>query len=295
MGRVSNYSMDLLARALQEHFGLTARGIFPVSGGDIGRAFRVDADTGSFFLKWYDGPNAYNRGLAEAGGLAAIAGARALRTPAVAGCAELSAGALLLLEYLPAKTAAQADFEQLGRGLAAIHNQTHACFGWETDNFIGRLPQRNEPCSDWPEFYAGRRLLPQYRMALASGLLSGREVPDAGLLSEKIRALAPHPEPSLLHGDLWSGNFLISEAGEACLIDPAVYAGDAEADLAMTRLFGGFPEPFYRAYHEIRPEKDGMDRRISLYQLYYLLVHLNLFGAGYAGSVRRFGRDLFGL
>ncbi len=287
--------MHALAKSLQEHFGFRVRGLTAVSGGDIARACLLETDRGRFFAKWYHGPAGREMARAEAGGLEALAACRALRTPGVLGWARVDPGACLVMEYIPSRQARASDFEHLGRGLAALHSHVLPRFGWQADNFIGRLPQQNSPGRDWPAFYVGQRLLPQYRMALAGGLLEEREIPEPELLTEKIRAWAPGPEPSLLHGDLWSGNYLIAESGEGCLIDPAVYAGDAEADLAMTRLFGGFPERFYRAYHEIRPEKPGMDRRIPLYQLYYLLVHLNLFGPGYAASVRRIHRELFGL
>ncbi len=268
--------------------------IVPVSGGDIGRAFCLETDRGRFFLKWYDSPEGYKMARAEAEGLGALAAAQALRVPEVSGCLDLGQGGLLLLEYIQGTKASPADYERLGRGLAALHSHRVGYFGWKTDNYLGRLPQRNEPGPAWPEFYACNRLLPQYKMALERGLLSRREVPEAGRLIQTVRALAPNPESSLLHGDLWAGNFLVTVGGEACLIDPAVYAGDPEADLAMTRLFGGFAEPFYRAYHEVRPEKPGMEQRLFLYKLYYLLAHLNLFGAAYAGSVRRLTAILFG-
>ena len=286
--------MEALAKSLNDHFGLHIRNTISVSGGDIARAFLVEADKGRFFLKWYDGPAGGEMARVEAGGLEALAGSGALRTPGVVGVASLDPGGFLLLEYIPPRKPGPFDFERLGRGLATLHGHVMPFFGWEADNFIGRLPQQNAPNADWAQFYVGQRLVPQYRLALAGGLLAARDIPGREVLTGKVRELAPDPEPSLLHGDLWSGNYLISESGDACLIDPAVYAGDAEADLAMTRLFGGFPERFYRAYHEVRPEKPGMARRIALYQLYYLLVHLNLFGAGYVPSVRRFTRELFG-
>lgn len=287
--------MEGLGQTLQERFGFVLRRMSPVSGGDIARAFLLETDKGRFFLKWYDTPAGGDMARAEASGITALSRGRGLRVPGVAGLVDHDPGACLLLEYVPKKQPATADFERLGRGLADLHGHKMPWYGWETDNFIGRLPQQNAPGGDWPEFYVSQRLLPQYGMAQARGLLSGKEIPGEGQLTESIRAWAPSPEPSLLHGDLWGGNYLISDAGDAFLIDPAVYAGDAEVDLAMTRLFGGFPEQFYRAYHEIRPERPGMGRRISLYQLYYLLVHLNLFGAGYASSVRRLNRELFGL
>jgi protein-ribulosamine 3-kinase len=180
-------------------------------------------------------------------------------------------GTTLTLERL--ELGAPPDWPAMGRMLAALHRNTSHRFGWETDNWIGLAPQQNGWSTDWAAFFLERRLRPQAARA-------GIELPDVTAL------LANHkPEPSLLHGDLWSGNAGFTPQGPV-IYDPAVYYGDHEADLAMTELFGGFAPEFYAAYQREFPLDTGYERRKHLYNLYHLLNHLNLFGSGYLGHVK---------
>ncbi|HYG55202.1 MAG TPA: fructosamine kinase family protein [Burkholderiales bacterium] len=166
------------------------------------------------------------------------------------------------------------DWEAMGRMLASLHRHNHDRFGWASDNWIGLSPQQNGWSANWTEFFLEKRLKPQ---AKKCGLLE--RLPDL----EQI--LGSHrPRPSLLHGDLWSGNAGFTPEGPV-LFDPAVYYGDREADLAMTELFGGFPGTFYEAYNDALPVPDGYEKRKHLYNLYHLLNHLNLFGGGYRAQV----------
>lgn len=219
----------------------------------------------------------------EANGLRELARAKALRVPAV----YLQETDFLLLEFIPPGAPGQDFFERFGRKFADLHRFQAAQFGFYEDNFIGATPQPNRPnpqtANHWPAFYYEHRLLFQYRLAERNGHLSEALRRDFRPLESNIeRILAGSEEPPcLLHGDLWSGNFLVDEKGEACLIDPAVYYGHREADLAMTRLFGGFGEAFYRAYEEAYPLPPGFEHREGLYKLYHVLNHLNLFGRGY--------------
>ena len=185
------------------------------------------------------------------------------------------------------------SYAALGRGLAQMHQQGSSGYGWSGPNYIGSLPQQNTPNPDWAMFYAQCRLMPQYSLAVNNGLLRAEEVPEASLMIRRINSLLPEIKPALLHGDLWSGNFLISSTGKPFLIDPSVYYGHSEVDLAMSLLFGGFPSHFYDAYFEISPQVAGFEERVVLYQLYYLLVHLNLFGKSYYRRVIEFGSGLF--
>jgi fructosamine-3-kinase len=173
-----------------------------------------------------------------------------------------------------------------GAGLAALHNIHQEHFGWEISNYIGNLPQSNTVHPGWASFYLNERLKPQLKMAVDSGLLRPKDNPGDGNLQEVLKGLFNDTSPALLHGDLWNGNYLISHTGEAYLIDPAVYRGHAEVDLAMSRLFGGFGQSFYKGYHSVRPRQHGADEREQIYQLYYLLVHLNLFGNSYRSAVK---------
>jgi fructosamine-3-kinase len=169
----------------------------------------------------------------------------------------------------------------------------HTEFGWSSPNYIGSLPQSNKVTNSWASFYQEERLQPQLQLALDKKWLAQEDVPSTSLMMEKLQQLLPAAKPSLLHGDLWGGNYLISASGIPYLIDPAVYYGHQEVDLAMTRLFGGFDTSFYDAYNELLPPNDGWQDRTGLYQLYYLLVHLNLFGSSYLNSVLKWLRYYF--
>jgi fructosamine-3-kinase len=145
----------------------------------------------------------------------------------------------------------------------------------------------NHQDDDWPRFYVEHRLNVQLRMSRDAGLLSGNEIPGENVMVRTVENLCPNVTPSLIHGDLWGGNYLISSEGIPCLIDPAIYYGHHEVDLAMSRLFGGFDTGFYSAYHELMPYAPGSEERNDIYQLYYLLVHLNLFGPSYYHRVKQ--------
>ena len=262
----------------------------PLAGGDINEAYALElADGRRVFLK----TNAHaDPGMfpAEARGLAWLAEARCLRLPtviAVAPGAEGVAG-FLALELIDSARRSS-DFDaHLGRGLAALHRFGAPCFGLDHDNFIGRLPQSNRAHASWAEFYWQERLLPQLERAAQSGRLSPSLRARFDRLSARLPELVgPEESPSRLHGDLWGGNLHVDEHGAPCLIDPAVYGGHREMDLAMMRLFGGFGPRVFDAYHEAFPLAREHAQRIPLYQLYPLLVHVNLFGSSYVGQVAR--------
>lgn len=268
-----------LARAL----GGAVTGARPIGGGDINDAWRVEAGDRAVFVKTNDGadPEMFLR---EAEGLAWLAEAKALRVPAVLAVSS----AFLALELIePARRAP--DFaDRLGRGLAALHRFGAEGFGWREDNFIGSLPQDNGREEDWPTFYARRRLEPQLRMAADRGRTSPEMRRGFSRLFARMRELVgPSEPPARLHGDLWGGNCHVDEHGAPVLIDPAVYGGHREMDLAMMQLFGGFSERVFAAYDEAYPLAEGWRERVPLYQLYPLMVHVNLFGGGYAASVER--------
>jgi fructosamine-3-kinase len=211
---------------------------------------------------------------AEADGLEAL-GSAGVRVPRPLRHGAAGGRAFLLMELLELKE--RGDFAALGRMLADSHRRPGRRFGWHRDNYIGSTPQANGWMDDWARFWLERRLRPQIELARRNGF--ELELPP-------MRALEGHePQPSLLHGDLWSGNAAFTGEGPV-LFDPAVYYGDREADLAMTELFGGFPAAFREAYSEAFPLPDGYEGRKHLYNLYHLLNHLNLFGGGYLGQVR---------
>ncbi|CAN5835875.1 fructosamine kinase family protein [soil metagenome] len=251
--------------------------ITPVRGGCINLAARIDVDRATVFLKWnLDAPEGLFA--AEADGLRKLGAATTqLRVPEVLDA--WTEG--LLLEWLEPAPRGISFSHQLGRALAALHQAP--VVGPLADNWIGPLPQANTHAPSWAEFWINRRLEPQLRRALNSGREPGNLSEWERLFARIPEALAPaeHEGLSLLHGDLWSGNVLSTAVGPA-LVDPAVYRGHREVDLAMSELFGGFDAPFYYAYTEVWPLLPGYaDTRRTIYQLYPLLVHVNLFGGAY--------------
>ncbi|MBK5195129.1 MAG: fructosamine kinase family protein, partial [Proteiniphilum sp.] len=191
----------------------------------------------------------------------------------------------LLMEFIESKRADGSDYRRLGAALAQLHQCTQADYGFSADNFIGSLPQSNQAHSKWADFYWTERILPQLQRAVRDGMLSKKEIPAEDKAIPLFNNLFGDVKPSLLHGDLWGGNYLIATDGTPYLIDPALYYGHSMVDISMSRLFGGFGAEFYNAYHEIIPQPVSYTEQIELYQLYYLLVHLNLFGSGYYSSV----------
>ncbi|MET0792998.1 MAG: fructosamine kinase family protein [Polyangiaceae bacterium] len=262
-----------------------------VSGGDINQAFALElADGQRVFLKSNDNapPGMFG---AEARGLAFLQQAQALRIPRVlshSGGEHAEGPSYLLLEFIQSARPRAAFDEELGRGLAALHRAGAPCFGLDEPNFIGRLPQTNHPHGTWSEFYRVERLEAQLQLAVRAGRASSTLRRGLERLFSRLPELVGESEaPARLHGDLWGGNLHIDEQGAPCLIDPAVYGGHREMDLAMMRLFGGFGERVFAAYAEAFPLSAGHVERVGLYQLYPLLVHLNLFGGSYGDAVQR--------
>jgi fructosamine-3-kinase len=279
-----------LEEALRYALGSALRKTRRLSGGDINDAFELELMSGvRVFLKTNASAPA-SMFPAEAHALDWLRAAGALRIPEVLAVSNgrPDEPCFLVLELLtPGQP--QHDFdERLGRGVAELHRFGAPRLGWERDNFIGTLPQRNAAHDTWADFFWYERLEPQLSRALAAGLASARLLRGFERLSSRLKQLVGSEEPpARLHGDLWGGNLHIDAAGAPCLIDPAAYGGHREMDLAMMRLFGGFGERVFRAYHEAYPLAPGHAERIALYQLYPLLVHVNLFGGSYVESVER--------
>ncbi len=277
---------DAIVEALRETVGhgLEARGRQPVGGGCINAAWTLETSAGAFFVKLNDAASEAMFA-AEAAGLAVLAAAGAVRVPRPVCHGRAGERAYLVLERLELRGGDRTSAARLGRELAALH-ATHAeAFGWSRDNTIGSTPQPNGWLNEWVGFWRERRLGFQLDLAGRHGHpLRGGE----RLLDRLDALLAGHdPAPSLLHGDLWGGNWAALPDGAPVLFDPAVYHGDREADLAMTELFGGFDAAFYAAYREAAPLDAGYPVRRDLYNLYHVLNHLNLFGGGYAGQAQR--------
>lgn len=253
--------------------------------------WRLYTNHGPLFLKVAT-VDAESRLTAEAEGLASLQASKAVRVPDVVAVGATAEDAYLAIEWLDLQSPSAALDQQFGRQLATLHRITGATHGWHRDNTIGLSPQVNTPSSSWRQFYTDCRLMFQFDLAVRNGY--EREI---GNLREQVLSALPEllgahdPQPSLLHGDLWSGNYACSD-GQPVVYDPAVYFGDRETDLAMTRLFGGFSESFYQAYEESWPLPRDHTRRLPLYQFYHVLNHLNLFGRGYLQQAQTLVRRL---
>lgn len=276
-----------LREVLGQQLGTPVRRTKRLGGGSINDAFEVLFEDGAeLFVKTNANPPA---GMfeAEARGLRWLEDAKSIRVPRVVSLSDTKPAYLALELLTPGQRSTTFD-ETLGRSLAALHASGAPSFGLDHDNFIGRLHQSNRAADDWAAFYWNSRLEPQLRMASDRGLIDAGTQASFGalepILGDRVGAREP---PSRLHGDLWGGNLHADATGEPALIDPAVYGGHREIDLAMMRLFGGFGERVFAAYDEAWPLGPGASQRVSLYQLYPLLVHVNLFGGSYLGSVRR--------
>ncbi|MGH8169295.1 MAG: fructosamine kinase family protein [Steroidobacteraceae bacterium] len=257
-----------------------------VSGGSIHRSYRWMCGGIPLFVKV--AAASCGAGLeAEAVGLLALAAARAVRVPRVLARGTAGQSAFLALEWIDSRASGRTAEHRLGEQLAAQHAVTAQQYGFESDNFIGRTPQPNGWLADWVEFFRERRLRHQLALAVQNGFAELLEHPGARLLEAVDALLADHrPEASLLHGDLWAGNWLADGGEVPVIFDPAVYHGDREADIAMARLFGGFGRAFHDAYQAAAPLPAGYAVRAELYNLYHVLNHANLFGGGYARQAR---------
>jgi fructosamine-3-kinase len=255
-----------------------------IGGGCINEAHRIRYGDTDYFVKLNNARQA-DMFAAESAGLAALRQCRELTVPAPVCYGSDARSAWLVLEYLP--LGGHGSARALGKGLAAMHRITQDRYGWERDNTIGSTPQLNSPADDWIEFWREQRLRFQLDLAAHHGH-GGRLQTQGELLLDCFQCLFDGytPAASLLHGDLWSGNHAYTRAGEPAIFDPAVYYGDRETDIAMTELFGGFGGGFYAAYEEAWPLDPGYRMRRTLYNLYHILNHLNLFGGGYLGQAQ---------
>lgn len=277
------YIKEVLEAYLQT--SLRIAGVQPVHGGDINQAFKLQTTAGDFFVKYNSARKYSGMFEQEAIGLGALAATETIRIPQVIAFDEVEADAFLLLEWIEQGSPSSNFWEDFGHGLACLHQTTLNRFGWAQDNYIGSLVQSNQWTASWSEFFALQRLIPQVKLAVDQGSLSPNHARLFDKLFHRLENLFPKEPPALLHGDLWSGNFMVTANGSPVIMDPAVYYGHREMDLAMTKLFGGFHEQLYHSYQEVFPLEKGWEERVALCNLYPLMVHVNLFGGGYVGQV----------
>jgi protein-ribulosamine 3-kinase len=258
----------------------------PVSGGDINQAYCLFTPEKKFFLKINDAeryPDMFQR---EAEGLKALKENSAIKIPGVIRNGVENSIQFLMLEWMESGAMKKDFWEKFGETLADLHKNKQPYFGFETDNYIGSLSQENTKHSNWPDFYIQCRIMPLVKQLADGGSFSKSELQLAEKLCRKFQDIFPEESAALLHGDLWSGNFMIGADGYVAMYDPAVYYGHREMDLGMTLLFGGFDERFYETYNEIYPLEKKWKSRVGLTQLYPLLVHAILFGGGYGNQVK---------
>jgi fructosamine-3-kinase len=257
-----------------------------VSGGCINQGYQLIGEEQSYFVK-INQASCLEMFKAEAKGLKQMQATQTIRVPQPICVGSCENHSYLVLEWLDfARHGDNNAWENMGRQLAAMHQVKRVNqFGWEQNNNIGSTPQINTWTSNWGDFFAENRIGYQLKLARRRG----GNFPDSELVIAKIREFLQdrHPQPSLVHGDLWSGNVAILESGQPVILDPAVYYGDHEVDIAMTELFGGFPAAFYRGYEQVWPLDTGYQKRKTLYNLYHILNHFNLFGGGYGSQANQ--------
>lgn len=276
-------SEEKIKNRIEEKLGKKIKSFTSLSGGCISDAYKVTAEDGSEYFLKYDSSTLSDMFIKEANGLNELAKAGAIKVPEVLSFDN----DYILLEYISGGYKKKNFYEEFGRSFALLHKFQSEYFGFYEDNYIGSNPQINiadeNEKSDWVKFYFNKRILFQLQLAEKLGNSTPELRKSISKLEDKIEDIMGNAEekPSLLHGDLWGGNYMVDENGSAVLIDPAVYYGHREADLGMTKLFGGFSTEFYNSYNEFFPLPDGYEYRENIYKLYHVLNHLNLFGGSY--------------
>lgn len=260
--------------------------IKPVSGGCINETLKLETDYADFFLKINSSKKFPGMFEAEARGLKLLAAAKTINIPAVIDRGEHNEVSFLLLEWIETGKRINNFFEDFAHKLASLHKHTNHYFGLDHDNYIGSLPQSNKQYENGIDFFIEQRLQKQIELAKNKNIIDDSILKQFNHLFKKLPEIIPDEKPSLVHGDLWSGNYLTNKNGEATIVDPAVYYGFREADIAMTKLFGGFDASFYQAYNEEFPFQKNRQQRFDVFNLYPLMVHVNLFGGGYLSQVK---------
>ncbi len=271
---------------VEKHLACKVTGFRPSSGGCINFGGELVTNKGSYFLKWNDRlryPQMFEK---ESLGLKLLQATNCIDITEVIQVGEIGEHQFILMAYIRAGRRAQPYWSVMGEQLANLHRNTHSHFGLDYNNYIGSLVQKNSLKENWVDFFIEERLAVQLSLDEENNKISLQLRKQFEVLYKKLPDLLPQEKPALLHGDLWSGNVMVNALGEPTLIDPAVYYGNREAELAFTLLFGGFNSQFYSAYQKAFPLSPGFDSRTDLYNLYPLLVHVNLFGESYVLHVR---------
>ena len=255
------------------------------SGGCINNALKLQTTEGDYFLKWQTGiPEDMFR--KEAEGLRLLAKSSTIKIPKVIAYGKLEGKHYLLMEHIESAAPSKDYWKNFGVTLAEMHrNNSAETYGLNHDNYIGKLPQPNDDNVDWIDFFIHNRLEYQLKLAIENRMVSNSFIDRYRNFYTFLPDLLPVDQPALLHGDMWSGNVLVGNDGKVCLIDPAVYYGHREIELAFTQMFGSFDYDFYTAYNATYSLDPGFDQRVSIYNIYPHMVHVNLFGQSYLNGV----------
>jgi protein-ribulosamine 3-kinase len=274
-----------LSNALRKSFG-EVHHFHAASRGCINNGGTIHTDKGQFFLKWNNASEFPRMFELEKRGLQLLQNSEAIRVPQTFENGESEGLQYLVMEMVQSSARRPEYWKTFGEQLARLHLCSSGKFGLDHDNYIGSLIQKNDQNDSWIDFFINSRLNFQLQAAIKTGHIQSQIVKQFEKLFEKLSSLLPDEKPALLHGDLWGGNIMVDEKGLPCLIDPAVYYGYREVDIAMTTLFGGFDLSYLESYDEVYPLTSGFADRLPIYNLYPLLVHVNLFGSGYVSQVK---------
>lgn len=274
-----------LIQTLEREHHLTIENSMPVAGGSINSSYKITAEGKHYFLKYNNTKQFPGIISDEVDGLQAIQAKNCIKTPEIIASGTTPQFEYLLLPFLEGGIKSDHFWQLFGEQLAQLHTHSQKTFGWKHNNYIGSLPQDNTEEASYINFFMYRRLMPQLKMAQKNGLIKKDLLAAFDGLFKKLPEILPDEPPALVHGDLWGGNYVCAEPEVPVLIDPSIHFNNREAELAFTHLFGGFYEPFYQAYENTWPLDPGFQERIPIYNLYPLLVHVNLFGAGYLSGI----------
>ena len=266
-----------LIKHFEEKFSLNIKSIKALNGGDINEVYFLDDHNKKYVVKINKAHLFPRMSKKEVSGLDALRETGTIDVPKVLGYGDFETTSYLIVEFRESGKASHKFWELFGQAMAALHLTTHETFGFKEDNYLGSLQQYNNSFETASQFFIHQRLMPQFKMASDKGYV----FKELDSFCQKVEQLVPNEPPALIHGDLWSGNYLVNSQNKPCLIDPAVAYAPREMDLAMMKLFGGFDDRLFSAYDEAFQLKPDWKKRIKLWQLYYILAHLNLFGGHY--------------
>ncbi len=271
---------------IESQLKLTVSQIRTVSGGSINQVYKLQTSAQSFLLKVnsrYHYPDMFKL---EREGLATIRSTQTIAVPELVLQGDIEDDSYLVLEWIEPGPNTTASFIKLGEQLANLHRVTSTFFGFSENNYMGSLPQSNRKHKRWNDFFVNERLEPMAKIAIDKNKLNNSDISKLEKLYQKLPSLFDEEPPALVHGDLWNGNYLIDKNGRPYIFDPAVSYSNREFDIAMTTLFGGFDRTFYEAYNNAFPLQAGWEQRVKIWNLYPLLLHLNLFGSSYLSQIR---------